>query len=90
MALIVQSHLSAQVIEWIVCRVMGQFNRALKSLEETLAISEELGEVSGNMDTYGEIADIHADMGNYEQAGEVRKPSQFTLPSLLPSRLAHY
>lgn len=51
--------------------MMSDYANAEKCFQETLEISRTLDEQYGNVDTFGEMADMYADMGNFEKAGEV-------------------
>jgi tetratricopeptide (TPR) repeat protein len=48
----------------------GNNQQAIKHLKRVLAISEQLEEYTGDADAYGSIADIYADMGEFEKAAE--------------------
>ncbi|GMH44019.1 hypothetical protein BSKO_11953 [Bryopsis sp. KO-2023] len=51
-------------------KLLGESQKALQCLNKSLQISKELDEQYGNVDVYGEMADIHADMGDFETAAE--------------------
>lgn len=48
--------------------VQGNNPAAIKYLKQVLKISEEMKEYTGDADAYGSIADIYADMGEFEKA----------------------
>lgn len=50
--------------------IQGNNQQAIKHLQAVLAISSELNEYTGDADAYGSIADIYADMGEFEKAAE--------------------
>jgi tetratricopeptide (TPR) repeat protein len=50
--------------------VQGNNQQAIKHLQSVLAISEQLKEYTGDADAYGSIADIYADMGEFEKAAK--------------------
>ena len=50
---------------------VGDLRGALSALEETMLLSDALGDCSHDADVLGEIADTHADMGDFEKAGQV-------------------
>ena len=56
---------SCKECRWI---VQGNNQQAIKYLQAVLAISAELQEYTGDADAYGSIADIYADMGEFEKA----------------------
>jgi tetratricopeptide (TPR) repeat protein len=48
--------------------LQGNNQQAIKHLQAVLKISAELQEYTGDADAYGSIADIYADMGEFEKA----------------------
>ncbi|KAJ4958212.1 hypothetical protein NE237_025323 [Protea cynaroides] len=48
----------------------GKYQEALKYHSMVLAISEQVGEDSGNTEAYGAIADCYTELGDLEQAGK--------------------
>jgi tetratricopeptide (TPR) repeat protein len=49
-------------------RMQGNNQSAIKHLKNVLKLSKELGEYTGDADAYGSIADIYADLGDFDQA----------------------
>eukprot|EP00892_Ulva_mutabilis_P012268 jgi/Ulvmu1/9413/UM051_0041.1 len=49
-------------------RMVGNNPKAIKYLKQVLEISEQMKEYTGDADAYGSIADIYADMGEFEKA----------------------
>lgn len=49
-------------------RMQGNNQSAIKHLKSVLALSETMKEYMGDADAYGSIADIYADMGDFDQA----------------------
>ena len=50
---------------------LGQYKDCLEELQTALQYSEQLQDHSHDADILGEIADAHADLGNFEQAAKV-------------------
>ncbi|KAK9142144.1 hypothetical protein Syun_011544 [Stephania yunnanensis] len=48
----------------------GKYREAIKHHSMVLAISERIGEDSGNTEAYGAIADCYTELGDLERAGE--------------------
>lgn len=42
---------------------------ALQDLHHSMALSQQLGETTGDADTLGELADMYAELGDLETAG---------------------
>lgn len=42
---------------------------ALQDLHRSMALSQQLGETTGDADTLGELADMYAELGDLETAG---------------------
>ena len=53
--------------------------KALKSLKVSLALSGDLEDHSGDVDTLGDIGDIYTEIGDYERAGKVCEAYIFLL-----------
>jgi tetratricopeptide (TPR) repeat protein len=51
-------------------RMQGNNQMAIKHLESVLSLSNEMGDYTGDADAYGSIADIYADMGQFEKAAK--------------------
>lgn len=51
-------------------RLTGQGRAAIKHLERVLEISKDLDDYVGDADAYGTIADIYADIGEFDRAAE--------------------
>ena len=49
----------------------GDANAAISSLEAALALSDALGDKSGDVDTLGHLADIYVDQNDFEKASEL-------------------
>eukprot|EP01024_Parvocaulis_polyphysoides_P069251 TRINITY_DN846_c1_g1_i1.p1 TRINITY_DN846_c1_g1~~TRINITY_DN846_c1_g1_i1.p1 ORF type:complete len:334 (+),score=56.08 TRINITY_DN846_c1_g1_i1:1441-2442(+) len=49
-------------------KMQGQFRSALKHLERVLQLSKELNEYTGDADAYGSMADIYAELNDFEKA----------------------
>lgn len=52
-------------------RARREFNDAIKTAQEALRVSEQLGEHSGDVDTLGMLADMHVDIGEIEKASKL-------------------
>lgn len=63
---------SDQIVFWRL--QLGQYKDCLGQLEAALQLSQELKDHSHDADILGEMADAHADLGNFEQAAKVRYP----------------
>lgn len=52
-----------------ICKqAMGQHQDALDLLMKVVAINLDLGEIGSDADTYGRIADLHAELGDMSEA----------------------
>jgi tetratricopeptide (TPR) repeat protein len=49
-------------------RMQGNNQSAIKHLKSVLALSDTMKEYTGDADAYGSIADIYADMGDFDRA----------------------
>ena len=49
-------------------RMQGNSQSAIKYLKQVLQLSQEMGEYTGDADAYGSIADIYADLGDFDAA----------------------
>eukprot|EP01023_Acetabularia_acetabulum_P024747 TRINITY_DN2380_c0_g2_i1.p1 TRINITY_DN2380_c0_g2~~TRINITY_DN2380_c0_g2_i1.p1 ORF type:complete len:346 (-),score=64.70 TRINITY_DN2380_c0_g2_i1:179-1159(-) len=49
-------------------KMQGQLRSALKHLERVLQLSKELNEFTGDADAYGSMADIYAELNDFEKA----------------------
>ena len=58
-------------IVWFCFRSLGDLPAALSCLRRSLELSDSLKEHTGDVDVLGEIADVYADLGDYERAGQV-------------------
>ena len=52
-------------------RAMDDWSNALKSLKQSLALTDKLKDHSGDVEVLGDIGDIYAEIGDYERAGKV-------------------
>lgn len=48
--------------------LQGNLQAAIKHLASVLNLSRQMGEFTGDADAYGSIADIYADLGEFEKA----------------------
>ena len=48
--------------------MQGNNQSAIKHLKGVLSLSKEMQEFTGDADAYGSIADIYADMGEFDKA----------------------
>jgi len=51
-------------------KAMGEFQEAIKYMEEVLDISKAIKDYTGDMDAVGSIADMYTELGDLEKAGE--------------------
>ena len=51
-------------------RMQGNNQQAIKYLMSVLQLSEKMGEFTGDSDAYGSIADIYADLGDFDHAAK--------------------
>ena len=51
-------------------RMQGNSQSAIKYLKQVLELSEQMQEFTGDADAYGSIADIYADMGDFDEAAK--------------------
>lgn len=49
----------------------GDTDAAISSLDRALAISQDIGDFSGDVDTLGALADIYVDRNDFERASQV-------------------
>eukprot|EP01025_Chloroclados_australasicus_P036031 TRINITY_DN3665_c0_g1_i2.p3 TRINITY_DN3665_c0_g1~~TRINITY_DN3665_c0_g1_i2.p3 ORF type:complete len:238 (+),score=30.01 TRINITY_DN3665_c0_g1_i2:447-1160(+) len=49
-------------------KMQGQLRSAVKHLERVLQLSQELNEYTGDADAYGSMADIYAELNDFEKA----------------------
>lgn len=49
-------------------RMQGNNQSAIKHLKGVLELSKQMNEFTGDADAYGSIADIYADMGDFDSA----------------------
>lgn len=66
---------------------MGNLREALTQLEAALALSDRLDDHSHDADLLGEIADTHADLGDFEQAAKVIMPIRMSRFLLKPMKV---
>lgn len=50
----------------------GDLHGSLGALQDSLGLSVQLSEASGDVDVLGAIGDVYADLGDLERAGQVR------------------
>mmetsp|Transcript_9174 Transcript_9174/g.22117 ORF Transcript_9174/g.22117 Transcript_9174/m.22117 type:complete len:316 (-) Transcript_9174:160-1107(-) len=67
---------------------MEMFREAVGCLEQSLAVSIEMEEFSGDADVFGEIADLHTQLGNLELAAEYYDRCIAAIGSGQPSQLS--
>lgn len=72
--------MNTELPDWVSCAVcvgqmpygsicpQGNNPNAIKYLKQVLEISAQMKEYTGDADAYGSIADIYADMGEFEKA----------------------
>lgn len=49
-------------------RLQLQFRAAISHLQRVLAISQSVGDYTGDADAYGTMADCYTDLGEFDQA----------------------
>ena len=51
-------------------RMQGNNQQAIKYLKSVLELSQKMNEYTGDSDAYGSIADIYADLGDFDRAAK--------------------
>jgi tetratricopeptide (TPR) repeat protein len=51
-------------------RMQGNNQQAIKYLKRVLDLSQQMNEFTGDADAYGSIADIYADLGDFDKAAQ--------------------
>jgi len=71
-------------------RAAGDLQSALNRLQRCLQLSLELEEYTGDVDVLGEIADVYADLGDYERAGKYYDRCIVAIQEESPSSVSPY